>query len=552
MLPINQQLRYFRDFYFGSVLSGFMIGTSYIPYPAWAIAFCYLPLWWNVLKAHKHSQLDAQNKSNIKLYVMVFLQGWISQFILTLIGFNWLFYTAQEFGHLPDTLSLVILLLFASLMHIYIPLALVFATYIKQRFRLSTPQFILTIAICHILFERIWPSIFEWNLGYTLLWMKWPIAQWADTVGFWGLSALIFIIQSYFLMAYWLYQNQKIKQSAYTIIGTLSVIVVLWVTGLYKYSKATEKLDSSLNVVIVQANVTNEEKLQSEKGYTYQGFVVEKYIAETSKILNQYPQTNLVFWPETALPMALDTSFHNRPNQNKVIQAVRNWNLQLVTGAYSQDLFKLDHLGHNLIRNSVFFIGPQGETASAYNKTDLLAFGEYMPFGQDFPFLYKLLPFVGTYERGPGPVIKSVPVKSLNEPLRLGPQICYESLNPGFSRQLARSGAQIIFNLTNDSWFGWWAEPYQHMMMTLARGLENRRPLIRSTNTGISSVILANGDELSRSPIGEIWAGSYNVKYQNNPHLTVYAQFGYLDWILWLFLLLLIILRGHHARTQKS
>ena len=99
----------------------------------------------------------------------------------------------------------------------------------------------------------------------------------------------------------------------------------------------------------------------------------------------------------------------------------------------------------------------------------------------------------------------------------MGAQICYESLFPGFSRSLAELGAQFIVNVTNDSWYGSWQEPYQHMYMTLARGVEFRRPVLRVTNTGISTVSLASGEILERSPIHQPWAGLYEVPYLKNP-----------------------------------
>ena len=76
----------------------------------------------------------------------------------------------------------------------------------------------------------------------------------------------------------------------------------------------------------------------------------------------------------------------------------------------------------------------------------------------------------------------------------MGPQICYEGLFDWFGRALANEGAQVIMNITNDSWYGTWEEPFQHGYMTLARAVEVRRPLVRSTNTGLSSVALASGE----------------------------------------------------------
>lgn len=527
---------------FLALTSGILIGTSYIPYPPWALGFCYLPLWWSVLRA-----------SERKSYKAIFLLGWISQFVLTLLGFNWIYFTAREFGHLNVPMSVAALILFASFMHLYIPLSLVAATYLKRRFNLKTSAFIFTLALVHILFERIWPSIFEWNLGYTLLWINSPLAQWADTVGFWGLSALIFIFQATLFYVLTIFRTQKTKALS-LIATTFALIAGLWISGNSKIQHYS-KTDSQVRVTVVQANISNEEKLQAEKGYDYQPFVFNSYFdatdAELAKVNNE---TDLIIWPETALPVALDQVYHYKPAQQTILNRVKGWQKTLITGAYSQDTSKRDHMGNLIIRNSVFFLNSNGQVVAPYFKTDLLVFGEYMPFGQEVPFLYKLFPFVGVYERGPGPIIKSIPLG--DRELKLGSQICYESLNPGFSRGLAKIGTEVIFNLTNDSWFGDWAEPYQHMIMTLARGIENRRPLIRSTNTGISTIILANGEILEQSPIYKKWAYTYTVPYTQNPALTFYSQFGYWDWAFWVLILLIILFlsseRGPGARNKKS
>ena len=523
---------YFLSFL--ALVTGVLVGTSYIPYPPWAIGFCYLPLWWALSHA-----------SESKSYKFIFFLGWISQFTLTLLGFNWIYFTAREFGHLNPVLSLLALILFAAFMHLYIPFSLVAASYLKRKFNLKPTAFIFALALVHILFERVWPSIFEWNLGYTLLWVRSPLAQWADTIGFWGLSAFIFIFQA---VLYYALSNFKVKRNKSLIVlaSMVLVIVALWFTGKQKHQEYSQT-DSQVKVTLVQANISNEEKLQAEKGYDYVPYVFNSYFEATEKELSHVNNdTDLIFWPETALPIALDKVYHDRPSQQNVLNRVKAWNKSLVTGAYSQDVSKKDHLGNLIIRNSVFFLNPEGEAAAPYFKTDLLVFGEYMPFGKEAPFLYELFPFVGVYERGPGPIRKAMPLASGE--LMLGPQICYESLNPGFSRGLAHIGAEIFFNVTNDSWFGDWAEPYQHMIMTLARGLENRRPLIRGTNTGISTVILANGDILEESPIYKTWANTYLIPYKKNPTLTFYSKYGYWDWALWVLILLGLLERGRRAR----
>lgn len=540
-----------------AAISGVLIGTSYIPYPAWAIGFCYIPLWFAV---HK---MDSQNSSLLKIFMI----GWITQFILTLIGFNWIYFTATEFGDLPPIIATAALLLFASLMHIYIPLALVAAVAIRRKLRIQPAYLIWLICCLHIFAERIWPSIFEWNLAYTFLWMKWPLAQWADTFGFWGLSALIFFFNGLLFKAIeaaWIQPEAAARiKSRFTQFfgysaGAAALLSFFWFTGESRKSLWL-KTDSKLNFAIVQASISNDAKVAAEKGLNFQGYVIDKYFVTAEKTLSDFrakdpsQQVDLMLWPETAMPFPLDQNYHTRMNQRSLLERLGSWRTTLITGGYSMDAVKKDIHGHNVVRNSLFFLSPTGLSAGAYFKSQLLVFGEYMPLGELFPILYKWLPFVGTYERGPGAT--TIPVKTESgQDLRIGPQICYESLDPHFSRELSKSGSQIIVNVTNDSWFGNWAEPFQHMIMTLARGLENRRPLIRSTNTGISSAITAAGDTIFESPIDAVWGGVFELNYKSEPSKTLYTRLGAWDLFIWLlfFIFIVTMYRNTESRTETK
>ncbi len=527
-------------FFLLSILTGILVGTSYIPFPPWALVFCYIPLWIAVLK-------EDEKNSSLKL---VFAFAWISQFVLSIIGFNWIYYTAREFGHLPAVISFAALLLFALFANLYIPISITLAIWVKRKLQLKQTATIFTIALFMSLSERIWPGIFEWNLGYTLLWIESPLFQWADVVGVLGLSTIIFLTQA--SLTYCYFQRKK----APILIGSMAVVIALSYWGGVQKKDDWSKTDKQVQFLIVQGNIGNEEKLMSEKGGQYARFVVEKYISltnqhiENAKQINPEYKPDVIVWPETALPLALDKYYMHQSLHRLVQNNITQWNSHLVTGAYSSDLVKKDHLGNNILRNAVFFLGPNGEAAPAYYKSELLVFGEYMPFGEQFPFLYKLLPFVGTFEKGPGPVGKDIPISS-EENLTLGPQICYESLKPSFSRGLSLKNSDIIFNLTNDSWFGDWAEPYQHMTMTMARAVEVRKPLVRSTNTGISSVILANGQMLEQSKINTEWVGAYTIPYQQSPTQSFYTLYGHWDWVLILIALACLFWKGKQTKNEK-
>ena len=117
--PKSASTNFFSHPFVLAAISGVMVGTSYIPFKGWALFFCYVPLWIASLK------LVLSGAS----YRKIFFTGWITQFVLSLIGFNWIFYTASEFGQLHWSISLGALLLYATLVHIYLPLSIVLTSW---------------------------------------------------------------------------------------------------------------------------------------------------------------------------------------------------------------------------------------------------------------------------------------------------------------------------------------------------------------------------------------------------------------------------------------
>ncbi len=516
--------------YRGPIISGLLTGFTYIPFPSWAVLFCYVPLWIFILK----------NELSLK---EVFIAGWLTQFLLTLIGFHWIAYTAHEFGGFPWILSIVTLILFCTFIHLYIPLSVVLAAGLKRKCQLSPGGTLLVCALSLSLLERIWPSIFPWNLAYGLLWTKLPMFHWADSLGFLGLSTILFLLNA--LIAYGFVTSRKKEMIA----AALVIFLVLNVSGSF-HQKPWQETDSEFRALAIQANIGNAEKVQAEKGYAFQEFIIGKFISDTRSGLEKYPDTDLIVWPETAIPYYMDQIFHEHRYPRMIKEALNLFKKPLLAGAYSQEP-SIQNRDHSVF-NALFLLGDNSNViGSPYRKTHLLAFGEYLPLSENFPILLKWLPFIANFGRGQGPQILTWP-RSPNENLNFGGQICYEGLYPDFSRELSKQGAQILANVTNDSWFGKTFEPNQHMIMTFARAIETRRPLIRSTNTGITSAILADGEILEKSPTHTTWFGQFKIKYLKSPPQTFYVLYGHWDWVIWLILLIGIVVRGLvHVRVTK-
>jgi apolipoprotein N-acyltransferase len=269
---------------------------------------------------------------------------------------------------------------------------------------------------------------------------------------------------------------------------------------------------------------------------------LNRYITLTDATLknNSDRKVDFALWPETAFPALLGEQFKNNALPAALSDFLRTRQLALITGAYSVEE------STRLITNSLFVLNKDGEIVPPhYSKTILLAFGEYIPGEQFFPQIRDWLPDTGQFARGKGPT----ELLQWNG-YKMGAQICYESLFPAFSRSLAQLGAEFIVNVTNDSWYGSWQEPYQHLYMTLARGIEFRRPVLRVTNTGISTVSLASGEILKQSPIHKPWADIYQVPYLKNPPATFYQSWFWLvPGLLWSGLVILLIIGFKKQRS---
>ena len=486
-----------------SILSGILIGTSYIPFPPWAIFFCFVPLWLAWLKTDS--------------YRTIFRTGWLTQFVLTLIGFNWVSYTVHEFGHLPWPAAIITLLLFCGFANLHVPLAGLAWLFFCRKLRLSSAARIWALPLFMMIGERAFPMIFDWHFGYTWLWAGFPAYQLASVIGFVGLSNIGLMFNALILKSYLQYRGRQPKWWSWAA-AVPALFLALNLLGIWELSRLP-KPDASLKALVVQANIGNEEKLLKEGiggQHNFRDVIIERFFKLTEEGVTTLGRPDWIVWPETAYPELLESPKMYGPYDARLKSFIERVQAPIMTGSYG----RLESNGK--VTNAFFALGKTGEWAAPpYHKTVLLAFGEYLPLGETFPKLYDLLPQVGNFGRGPGPTVLSA------ENLRVGVQICYEGLFDWFTRRLGQQDAQILVNVTNDSWYGAWQQPYQHGYMTLARAIEVRRPLIRSTNTGISTVVLADGTVMTESPLHEPWFHLYEIPYLTEAPATAFMSWGY-------------------------
>jgi len=179
-----------------------------------------------------------------------------------------------------------------------------------------------------------------------------------------------------------------------------------------------------------------------------------------------------------------------------------------------------------------------------YDKMHLVIFGEYVPLEKYLPFLKLVTPIDGSYSSGKRAQLITVSVS--NQTVNFGSLICFEDVFGYLSRKMASRGADVLLNLTNDGWFKSSPEPFQHAALASFRAIETRRPLIRATNSGITTIIdrLGQTQEVLHkkekyTELNGILYGKINI-YKSSQ--TIYTRFG--DWFLILWTAVVVVLIG--------
>lgn len=328
-------------------------------------------------------------------------------------------------------------------------------------------------------------ALAEWLRGHVATGLPWnlygyawapalPVVQSVSVIGIYGLTlATLFVsvIPGFFWVAGW--------RRAWP----LAVVGAALFGGIYAWGAARlaahpVEYDRGVRVRIVQPNVDQATKW--DPALTAQYF--------RRRIMLSYPEfgqeraaQTYVIWPETALHRdVLDD-----PAAARAIGAMlraHGGRAYLLAGMVEED---------GRYYNSLALIDEKARVLQRYDKAHLVPFGEYVPLADWLGFLGPVSAFAA-FTAGPGPGALAAPGGP-----RFAAQICYESVFPG----TVMSDTQAIVNVTNDAWYGASPGPYQHLTHARFRAVEEGRPLLRATGTGISAVVDPMGRVLERLPL---------------------------------------------------
>jgi len=253
--------------------------------------------------------------------------------------------------------------------------------------------------------------------------------------------------------------------------GWVTLIFLFVYLGYGFYSLSGSGKWVTAKIAVVQANIEQEIKWDPRQWRE----IFKKYLKLTKGVAVEKPE--LIIWPETSFPGYVWETPELFEELKEFVAEIKT---PLLIGMVRQ-------MGEEVYYNSAVLLSSDGEVIDIHDKLHLVPFGEYIPFRNIFPFLEGIVP-IGDFTAGKKYTLFPVDPNG-NKKQTFGVLICFEDTVSKISRAFTQKGADLLVNITNNAWFKDTKAPFLHMQDALFRTVENRRSLVRSTNTGISCVI---------------------------------------------------------------
>jgi apolipoprotein N-acyltransferase len=422
--------------------------------------------------------------------------GWVTGMVFYFITMSWVVNTLINYGNIPTVLSWLILSLLVAYMSLYVGL---FAALVR-RFSKNHPVYLFLLAPVTwtaLEYLRSMHSIygFSWQgLGYSQFQLI-PVIQMASITGVYGISALIVLVNAgLFVLLHPAFEQYPVWRKYRRRVGATTLSLLLMCVGYGGWILKQEPVYSNppVRVGLIQGNIPQQMKWDP----AYRNDVLDRYRNLTLKAAVLQP--DLMVWPEAVTPFYFGKDI---AGTEYVLNVVRDSKTPLLLGSPAiEQIMDLSAPGDPVsthLYNSAYFVSAEGEPQGRYDKIHLVPFGEFVPFRSLLFFIDKLVVGIGDFERGR----ETQMFKQGNHGFAVS--ICFEIIFPDLVRQPVKQGANYLVNITNDAWFGHSAASYQHMSMVAMRAVENRVPIVRAANTGITGTVDAYGRIINATEIFE-------------------------------------------------
>ncbi len=500
-----------------AALLGLIAACAYPPLHLWPLGLGALAAWvWLVHQAPNWRAALAR--------------GWVFGWAHLTLANNWIATAFTHQSEMPAALGWAAVPLLCVYLAWY-PAIAALAAYSLAR-RAALRDFALVLAGAWIITEwaRGWMFTgYPWPpLGLMLLggWEAPGFARVLPITGTYALSGLTVALATGFIAAL----SDRRRIAAF-------LFYAAFLTAWMALPASSDRRDTAIRYTLVQPLIPQSEINDGSK-------FEEQFQRIARLTATNRAQSRIVLWPESAIPDYLEDGYPERyylqmtargdPAYARArIGDVIGPRSTLLTGVVNLDIgTRADGTtGAVSARNSVLALNGAGAITGHYAKAHLVPYGEYLPMKPLLEPLGLARLVAGSIDYVPGPGPRTL---DLGEHGKAGIQICYEIV---FSGHVAdrKDRPDYIFNPSNDGWFGSWGPP-QHLAQARMRAIEEGLPVLRSTTTGISAVIDADG--VVRGAVGIGKAGALEGMVPPAKPPTLFARMGHALTLLWAALLL--------------
>jgi apolipoprotein N-acyltransferase len=479
----------------------------------WMSWFAVAPLMVGLLRTHAPQALQIDAGS--RLVPADPAQGFLLGYACGIVWYGgtcyWVYATMNQYGGLNGFAAAGILLLFCLYLGLYHGAFGLLISLLARRSGVRWPLVCAPFLWVAIELARTRISGFPWNLLGIAQVDHIPLSHIATITGAYGLSFEIMVVNVAMAAAFLVPRSRRNQ-----LLGAALTAAVVLQAG--RWLPPTQ-LPADRVARLVQENIPILQGADWTRDYfeqTVRELVDLSLHAGGSGSL----RAQLIVWPESPAPFyGSDPVF--RAAISDMARAANAWVLVGNVGSRNANQSSQQTTE---IYNSASLVNPAGEWTARYDKIHLVPFGEYLPFKRVFGFAGGLTKEVGDFSAG----TSRQPLATADS--RLGVFICYESIFPNEVRQLAKNGAQVFVNISNDGWYGDSGAYAQHLKQARMRAVENARWLLRDTNTGVTAAIDPQGrlfQRADRKVRTELDAG-----YALSNVTTFYTRWG--DWFAYL------------------
>ena len=391
-----------------------------------------------------------------------FVHVWLFASGATFTGNSWIFFSLYFHGGSPAVLAVGIIVLLAMFLALFPGIT---AYLVKRYCRSSELGFLLGVFPAAWLFAEwlrgyIWTGYAWMQPGYTQLDL--PLAGYAPVFGTHVIGALIAVCSGVLVAV--LLKKLSLHKA-------VIIVAIIWLAGFaLKQVSWTQPAAGDIDVALIQGNIPQELK--------WMRHMHRKTLEMYRELTLEHKDADLVIWPETAIPDYM----HRVPAYLiDMRQLMEQSDTDLLMGLFIKNL-----------DSGRYYNGAISARGGEYRKRHLVPLGEYVPFRS----------LIGFFMRWIDIPMSDIDSGSDDQPLLVvagqpvGISICFED---AFSRDVRRDlpEATVLVNMSNDAWFDGSHESRQHHAIARMRALETGRYMLRATNTGISSVIGPQGEEIA-------------------------------------------------------